>query len=700
MGWMTRYPHRHYSSTKPPTSAVVRSMPRIFMKLEFEFARLRRILLVYLIALGLPSFPSLAQTADVLTYHNDNARTGQMLTEEILTLANVKSTHFGKLRVLPSNGKVDAEPLYAAGVPIPNKGTRNVVFVASEHDTVYAYDADSTNLFWQVSLLGVGETTSDTRGCSQVTPEIGITATPVIDRNLGSNGTIFVVAMSKSGSTYFQRLHALDLATGVDRVPPVTVAATYPGTGDHSSGGFVIFDPAQYEERSGLLLLNGVIYTAWTSHCDIRPYTGWIIGFDEQTLARTNVLNVTPNGNEGGMWGAGAGPAADDDGNFYILDGNGTFDSTLNGNGFPNQGNFGNAFLKISTASNILAVADYFATYTNALENAQDTDLGSGGAIVLPDMLDSQSNVRRLAVGAGKDQNIYLVDRSNMGKFNPTNNNAIYQELGSALPGGIWSVPAYFNGAIYYGSVGNRIRAFPFQNARLLSASSQTPGSFAYPGATPSVSAKGTLNGIVWAAENASTAVLHAYAATNLAVELYNSNQAITNRDHFGAGNKFITPMIASARVYVGTTTGVGVFGLLDQSTLTPLQTWRDNHFGNPSNVGAGSNGASPASDSVPNLIKYALGLDPFTPATPDELPQGSIEADGAQEYLTLTVSRTAEAPDISYVVEVSSDLQTWLSGPSDTVTLTDTPTSLVVRDTVAVPAATARYIRLRVSNP
>jgi hypothetical protein len=287
-----------------------------------------------------------------------------------------------------------------------------------------------------------------------------------------------------------------------------------------------------------------------------------------------------------------------------------------------------------------------------------------------------------------------------MGKFNPANNNAIYQEISGAISGGVWAMPAYFNGTLYYGSVGDHIKAFPFQNARLTALSSQTAGTFAYPSATPSVSANGATNGIVWATENTSPAILHAYAATNLAKELYNTTQAANSRDQFGTGNKFITPTIASARVYVGTTTGVGVFGLLDQSTLTPLQTWRDNHFGNPSNVGAGFNGASPVGDGVPNLIKYALGLDPLTVASAGQLPSGGVQPDGGQNYLTLTVNRAAQAPDITYTVEVSGDLRTWSSGPPFTVTLVNTATQLVVRDNSPLPSVTPRFIRLRVSNP
>jgi hypothetical protein len=575
-----------------------------------------------------------------------------------------------------------------------------VVFVATEHDSVYGYDADSTNLFWQVSMLGVGEVPSDDRGCDQVSPEIGVTATPVIDRGLGPNGTMFVAAMSKDASNhYYQRLHALDLASGLDRFPAVTVVASYPGTGDNSSGGRVIFDPAQYKERPGLLLLNNLVFTGWSSHCDISPYTCWLMGYQEQSLAQVAVLNLTPNGQEGSIWMSGAGLATDDEANLYFLAANGTFDATLDTNGFPSRGDFGNAFIKVSTTSNHLAVADYFAGYTNAYENAHDLDLGSGGAMVLPDMVDSNGNTRHLAVGAGKDQNIYLVDRDNMGKFSAANNSRLYQELGNALPGGIWSMPAFFNGTLYYGAVGQPIQAFPFQHARLGARSSHTSESFTYPGATPSISANGSANGIVWAAENTSPAVLHAYAATNLAMEFYNSRQAPGGRDQFGTGNKFIIPTIASARVYVGTTSGVGVFGLLDISTLTPIQAWRDSRFGNPSNVGAGADGASPAGDGVANLIKYALGLDPFTSVRPGELTSGSLEEEMGQSYATLTVDRVAQAPDVTYEVEISSDLVNWTSGGGNTVTLVDTPSRLVVRD--ATPLGTSpRFLRLSVSSP
>jgi hypothetical protein len=506
-----------------------------------------------------------AVVTDVLTYHNDIARTGQNLTEGVLTTSNVNSAMFGKLGFYAADGLVDAEPLYASNVAVPNNGTHNVLIAATEHDSVYAFDADSGTTIWQVTALKAGETPSDDGGCGQITPEIGITSTPVIDRTSGPNGAVYVVAMSRDASgNHHQRLHALDLTLGTELFGgPVDVQATYPGTGDNSSNGNVVFDPGQYAERSALLLLNGVIYTGWTSHCDARPYTGWIMAYNESTLAQTSVLNVTPNGNEGSIWMAGAGLAADSSGNIYFLDANGIFDTTLNAGGFPSEGDYGNAFMKLSTSGG-LAVADYFEMDNGVAESDSDTDLGSGGTIVLPDLIDGSGNTRHLAVGAGKDSNLYLVNRDSMGKFSANSNN-IYQELAGALPGGVFAMPAYFSNTIYYGSVGSPIQAFAITNAKLsTTAAAQTANSFGYPGTTPSVSANGASNGVVWAVENSNPAVLHAYNAANLS-ELYNSNQASNDRDQFGPGNKFITPAIVNGKVFVGTQTGVAVFGLLPQ---------------------------------------------------------------------------------------------------------------------------------------
>jgi hypothetical protein len=292
------------------------------------------------------SLSASAQT-NVLTYRNDNMRTGQNLSETSLTPANVVSGTFGLLMNFPVDGLVDAQPLVVSGLAIGNMQGRNVVFAATENDSVYAFDAATGATYWKVSLLGSGETTSDNRSCNQVTPAIGITSTPAIDLTSGPHGTIYAVAMTKdSGGNYHHRLHALDITTGAEEFgAPVEIQATFPGTGDNSSNGKVVFDPKQYKERTGLLLVNGNIYTSWASHCDRRPYTGWTMAYNETTLAQTGVFNFTPNGNDGAVWGSGGGVSSDSSGNLYFDIGNGTFDTTLTASGFPAMGDYGNAFV-------------------------------------------------------------------------------------------------------------------------------------------------------------------------------------------------------------------------------------------------------------------------------------------------------------------------------------------------------------------
>jgi len=509
----------------------------------------------------------------VLTYHNDVARTGQNLNETTLTTSNVNSATFGLLGSIPVDGLVDAEPLYVGNMTI-NGGTHNVLFVATENDSVYAFDADTLAQLWHNPLLsGTGETAptaGDVSGCAQVSPIIGITSTPVIDPSAGAHGTIFVVAMSiDSSGNFHQRLHALDLTTGSEQTgSPALITATFP-----SQAGQTTFAPGQYEERTGLLLLNNAIYLAWTSHCDDTPYTGWVMGYSETTMKQASVVNVTPNGIQGGIWMSGDGLAADSSGNVYFLDGNGTFDTTLS-NGLPINADYGNAFMKLSTAGGTLSVADYFNMFDTVNQTDNDRDLGSGGVLLLPDLTDAQGNTRHLAVGAGKpdattgETVVYVVNRDSMGGFNPTSDTGIYQEFAAGFAGEIKSTPAYFNGSVYYGAVNDSLKVFKITNALLgTSPTSFSPTAFGYPGTTPSISANGTANGIVWAIENGSTGILHAYDATNLANELYNSNQAAGSRDQFPTNSncKFVTPLIANGKVYVGTATAVVVFGLLSQ---------------------------------------------------------------------------------------------------------------------------------------
>lgn len=504
---------------------------------------------------------------DVATYHNDIARTGQNTAETVLTTANVNAKQFGKLFSITLDSIVDAQPLYLSAVPIPKKGTHNVLYAVTENDSIYALDADTGAQLWKASAVGSGETPADTvESCLQIIPTIGITATPVIDRSSGLHGTIYVVAMSKNASgTYFQRLHALDLTTGAEEFGgPVTIQATYPGTGANSQNGQVVFDPEQYAERAGLLLLNHVIYTTWTSHCDRGLYTGWVIGYSESTLEQTSVLNLTPNGSDGAIWQSGAAPASDGS-NIFVLDANGTFDPTLTAQGFPANADYGNAFLKLSTTNSLLAVADYFEMDNGTSESNKDLDLGSGGALVIPSQKDAAGGIHNLGVGAGKDTNIYIVNRANLGKFNSKTDKKIYQEIDGALPGGMWAMPAYYNGSLYFGPVGNPLMQFEFTDAKLgIAPASESPTAFEYPGTTPSVSANGKTNGIVWAVEHVASSVLHAYDASNLKNELYNSGTNHT-RDRFGKASHFGTLTIVHGKVYVGTVTGVAVFGLLPE---------------------------------------------------------------------------------------------------------------------------------------
>lgn len=635
---------------------------------------------------------SLSAQTNVLTYRNDNMRTAQNLTESVLTPTNVKQATFGKLLNLPVDGKVDAQPLVASGLTIPGQGVHDVVFAVTEHDSTYAFDANTGAVLWQVSALQAGEIPSDNRGCGQVTPEIGITATPVIDLNAGPHGTIYLVAMSKTstGSVYHQRLHALDLTTGAEQFNgPVDIQATYPGTGDNSSNGTVVFDPKQYKDRTALLLVNGVVYTSWASHCDIRPYTGWTIGYNQNTLAQTGVFNFTPNGNEAAIWGAGGGAAADSSGNLYFDLGNGTFDTTLTAGGFPNRGDFGNSFVKLAPSNGTLSAVDYWTMFNTVSESNADTDLGSGGVMLLPDVLDAQGNVRHLGTGAGKDRNVYVFDRDNMGKFNPNSNGNIYQQLVTVLSGSEFASPAYFNGYVYYGSVGDVIRAFKVTAAVLSSTpafTSQT--SFGYPGTSPSVSASGNANGILWAVQNSSPAVLHAYDANDLVTEFYNSSQAGT-RDQFGPGNKFITPTIANGKVFVGTQNSVAVFGnigatLTNLSPATGVQgssvniTLTGTNFASGATVAVSGSGVTASNVSVVSSTQITATLTILASAATGPRSVSITEAAKTSNSLTFSVTGSAQAPTLTSVSPNSGTR-------GSTVNVTLTGTNFTSGATVAV---------------
>lgn len=492
----------------------------------------------------------------VVTYQYDVSRAGVNAQETTLTPANVNSSQFGKLFSDSVDGLVFAQPLYMGNVSIANQGTRNVVYVATEHDSVYAFDADrGGGPLWQVSFLnpngGVNSVPASDTGCDQITPEIGITGTPVIDPQ---SGTLYVVAMTKetSGGTtnYVHRLHALDITRGVERPgSPIVIEATVSGTGD--GGSTDVFQARNYKQRTGLLLLNGVVYAGFTSHCDIGQYHGWLIGYDASSLHQVAVYNSTPNGGQGALWSGGAAPAVDSAGNIYIVSANGTFDANSGGS------DLGESYIKLSPSSG-LHVLDSFTPFNYQSLDDADQDTGSAGVALLDNAAGSPTHPH-LMVGAGKEGRIYLLDRDHLGGFQSGADSQIVQSLPGALSGGLYGNPAYFNRTIYFCGSGQSLAAYPIANAQMATApSSQSAQQFGAPGCVPTISANGITNAIVWALE--ASGVLHAYDANNLNSELYNSNQDM-GRDGLGPYVKFSVPTVANGKVYAGTQNTVVVYG-------------------------------------------------------------------------------------------------------------------------------------------
>ena len=494
----------------------------------------------------------------VLTYHNDNSRTGQNLNESVLSPANVTQSKFGKLFSYPLDGQVFAQPLYVYKVPIDGQN-HNVIYVATEHDTVYAFDADNkaSSALWSVSFLNSAEGVTPIPSSdldSPINPEIGVTSTPVID---GNSGTLYVLAATKENGNYVHRLHALDITSGAEKFGgPVVIQGSVPGSGSGSSNGQITFQTKIQLQRPALLLSKGVIYLAWASYNDHGLYHGWVMAFDASTLHQIAIWNDTPNGERGGIWQSGCGLSADSAGNVYVATGNGTFDAYAGGT------NYGDSFIKLTLNGSSLSVTDYFTPFNQQTLSDEDSDLGSSGLVLLPD----QAGVNpHLGISAGKEGKIYLVNRDHLGKFQSDNDSQIVQSIPDALgttpDDRNFSSAVYWNGSVYF--VGNTDAIKQFQlNSGLLSTSpvSQSSHQFGYTG-TSSISANGSGNGILWTME-AGGSVLHAYDATNLANELYNSKQA-GSRDFFGSAIRFNPPTVANGKVYVAGQTEIAVFGLL-----------------------------------------------------------------------------------------------------------------------------------------
>ncbi len=560
---------------------------------------------------------------NVLTYHYDNTRQGANTNEVLLTPANVNVSTFGRLITYATDGYLFAQPLYVAGLVIPGLGTHNVVIVATENNTVYAFDADSNagangGLLWQTNLgtavsSYTGEFGTRFQGTyyGDIVPVVGITGTPVIDL---ASGTLYVNVHTRevtpTTTNYFQRIHALNITNGTERAfSPVVVSNSIPGTGVDSTNGIVTFNPRQQNQRPGLALAGGMLYVPYGSYGDTDPYHGWVLGFNATNLAQSTnyVFNTTPNANvtdfgvnagEGALWMGGDGLCVDGSNNLYFATANGSFSANTNG------GDYGDSFVKLST-TNGLKVADYFTPYNQLSLAVNDTDLGSGGTILLPDSAGSVAHPH-LMVGAGKAGTLHLVDRDNMGHFNSTNDNQIVQEVPGAISGA-WSTPAYFNNHIYYQGSGDVMRAFLITNGVIVPTPTSISGtSFSALGGTPFISANGTNNGIVWTIQSdGNPAVLHAYNASNLAQELYNSSQN-PGRDNPGAAIKMTAPIAVNGKVFIGTQYALSVFGN-SLFLATPLIAPAGGLFTNSITV--------TLSDATPNSTIYYT-LDGTAPTT------------------------------------------------------------------------------------
>jgi len=498
----------------------------------------------------------------ILSWHGDLAITGQNTKETILTKSNVNQNTFGKLFTYSLDEQSFAQPLYVANVPFPGVGQHNAIYVATERNTVYAFDADTGGKppFWQKSLMPAGATPVDgtkTGGTGgPITPVVGITGTPVID---GSSGTLYAVSVTQESSGQVHRLHALDIMTGNEKFGgPVVIRATVPGTGAGSSAGQIAFDPTLQLQRCALTLVNGVVYIAWASYQDFGNYHGWIMGYDASTLNQVSVWNSTPNGAQGGIWMSAAPISSDSAGNLYIVVGNGTFDANNGGE------DYGDSFVKLTPNGNTLSVIDYFTPFDQANLSINDIDVGSSGLTLLLNQPGPSSN---LGVSAGKAGKIYLVDLDNMGKFQSGSDSQIIQSISNALGSqpsdNDYSTAVYWNGNVYY--IGNMdvVKQYQLSNGKLSNSPVEVGTHvYGYPGANMCVSSNGTSNGILWSIEASGVNVLHAYDANDVSTELYNSNQA-GSRDQFGAAIRFTVPTVINGKVYVAGKGQLAVFGLL-----------------------------------------------------------------------------------------------------------------------------------------
>jgi LysM repeat protein len=519
----------------------------------------------------------------VTTWRNDIGRTGQNLNETILTPSNVNPSQFGKLFSQAVDGYVYAQPLYLPNVTISGK-SHNVVYVATENDSVYAFDADSNggsnaSPLWFASMLttahgaaaGATPPSSNVIG-TDIIPELGITGTPVIDP---VSGTLYVVSFTEEGSSFFLRLHALDVTSGAEKYGgPVVITATVPGTGNGSTGGMLTLDPEWSNQRAGLLLLNGIVYIAFASHGDNGPWHGWLLGYNETTLQQTGAFCTSPNGVGGGIWMGGAGLAADvidpvnhPYGRIFLATGNGDYTATTP---YAAGMDYGDSILNFDLTNGVPTIQDEFTPMIQAQLDEWDEDQASGGLIIIP--TQTTGSYPYLLEQAGKSGEIYLLNRQNLGGYNPSGDQVV-QEIPYGVGNvGTWNTTAYFNGTLYMWGSHDTMKTFSLTNGQLTGPLQTSSETYTYPGANPVISANGTSNALIWALEtdgymNSLPAVLTARSATNISNTLYSSS---TNsaRDNPGLAVKFTVPTVVNGKVYVGAQSQLSVYGLLNGQQL------------------------------------------------------------------------------------------------------------------------------------
>ena len=672
------------------------------------------------------AFAGNAGAQNVLTQHNDISRSGANNSESILTPSNVNTNSFGKLFSQSVDAQIYAQPLYVSGVAISGKGTHNVVFVATENDSIYAFDADNNgganaSPLWKITLLdgahgaasGATAVPQADLSTADIYPIVGITGTPVID---ASTGTLYVVGKTKESGTYVQRLHAIDITTGNEKFGgPVPLSASVLGNGNGSSGGTLNFDPKWENNRAGLLLLNGIVYLPFAAHGDNGPWHGWILSYNATTLKQTGAWSASANGIGGGIWMSGSALAADTNnpngtspgGRMFVATGNGTFDASKP---FSNTMDYGDSIVRLELTNGAMKVADAFTPSNQDALNSQDKDVASGGVLLLPDQ--STGGHTHILLQLGKEGRVYVVDRDNMGGFNSSTDQVVQEFYLNSTGWGLWGMPAYGNNSVYIWGTSDSLKSFPLSAGKIPTTASkigtQTTG---FPSPTPSITSNNGSGPIIWTVQtdnydSAGAAVLRAHDATNVGTTLYvsTSNSA---RDTPGPSVKFVVPTVTNGKVYVGTANALAVYGLINgaQQAAAPSISPAGMSFTGTvsvtitdstpnasifySTMGAATTNSTPytgpisvsttqtisAIASAPGFLQSLPVSQTYTLQTQTLMPTFSVTPGSYSSPQTVTISDASPTPTIYYAINGPASTSSTSATGSATVTVSQSET-------------------------